>query len=73
MVSNVLRHKGYVAEIGYDESADAFHGRVIGIRESGRHRNVNRVLSNVFTFQGEAIMISTRNAVNWENCLLKIF
>jgi predicted HicB family RNase H-like nuclease len=33
MVSNVLRHKGYVAEIGYDESADAFHGRVIGIRD----------------------------------------
>lgn len=33
MVSNVLRYKSYVAEIGYDDSADAFHGRVLGMRD----------------------------------------
>jgi predicted HicB family RNase H-like nuclease len=31
MIANVLRYGGYYAEFGYDESADAFHGRVIGI------------------------------------------
>ena len=33
MTSNVMRYKGYVAEIGYDDSADAFHGRVVGMRD----------------------------------------
>ncbi len=33
MLSNVMRYKGYVAEIGHDDSADAFHGRVIGVRD----------------------------------------
>ena len=33
MTSNVMRYKGYVAEIGYDDSADAFHGRVVGVRD----------------------------------------
>lgn len=28
-----MRYQGYVAEIGYDGSADAFHGRVIGMRD----------------------------------------
>ena len=33
MLNNVLRYKGYVAEIGYDDSADSFHGHVIGTRD----------------------------------------
>ena len=31
MIANVLRYGDYYAEFGYDDSADAFHGRVIGI------------------------------------------
>lgn len=30
---NVLEYKGYVATFGYDDSADAFHGRLVGIRD----------------------------------------
>jgi predicted HicB family RNase H-like nuclease len=33
MPSNVLKHQGYYAEFGYDESADAFCGRILGIRD----------------------------------------
>lgn len=33
MPGNVMRYRGYAAEIGYDESADAFHGHVIGMRD----------------------------------------
>ncbi len=33
MLSNTMRYKGYVAEIGFDDSADMFHGRVIGMRD----------------------------------------
>ena len=31
MIANVLKYKDYYAEFGYDDSADSFHGRVIGI------------------------------------------
>lgn len=33
MLSNVMRYRGYAAEIGYDDSANSFHGRVIGMRD----------------------------------------
>jgi predicted HicB family RNase H-like nuclease len=33
MLTNILSHKGYHAEIGFDDSADEFHGRVIGIKD----------------------------------------
>jgi predicted HicB family RNase H-like nuclease len=33
MLSNVISHRGYHAEIRYDPSADAFHGRVLGMRD----------------------------------------
>lgn len=33
MPSNLMRYKGYIAEIGYDDSADVFHGRVVGMRD----------------------------------------
>ena len=33
MPSNILKHGGYFAEFGYDDSADAFCGRVIGIKD----------------------------------------
>ena len=33
MLNNLLTYKGYFARITYDDSADAFHGRVIGIRD----------------------------------------
>ena len=33
MLNNLLRYKGYHARIEYDSSADAFHGRVLGIRD----------------------------------------
>ncbi|MBF0306759.1 MAG: type II toxin-antitoxin system HicB family antitoxin [Alphaproteobacteria bacterium] len=33
MLTNVLNYQGYYAEFGYDESADAFHGRVIGLND----------------------------------------
>ena len=33
MPSNLMRYKDYVAEIRYDDSADSFHGRVIGMRD----------------------------------------
>ena len=33
MLTNILKYKGYSAEFGYDESADALHGRVIGIND----------------------------------------
>ena len=31
MLKNRMRYKQYVAEIGYDDSADAFHGRIVGV------------------------------------------
>ncbi len=33
MLTNILNYKGYYAEFGYDDSADAFHGRVIGLND----------------------------------------
>jgi predicted HicB family RNase H-like nuclease len=33
MPSNILKHAGYFAEFGCDESADAFCGRVIGVKD----------------------------------------
>lgn len=33
MPSNILKHGGYTAEFGYDDSADAFIGRIIGIND----------------------------------------
>lgn len=30
---NTMEYKGYVATFGYDDSADAFHGRLVGIRD----------------------------------------
>ncbi len=33
MLTNLLKYKGYHARIAFDPSADAFHGRVIGIRD----------------------------------------
>jgi predicted HicB family RNase H-like nuclease len=33
MLTNTLKYKDYFAEFGYDESADALHGRVIGIND----------------------------------------
>ena len=33
VLSNVLRYDGYVAEIAFDDSADAFHGRLVGLRD----------------------------------------
>ncbi len=33
MLTNLLKYKGYYARITFDPSADAFHGRVIGIRD----------------------------------------
>ena len=31
MLTETLKYKDYFAEFGYDDSADALHGRVIGI------------------------------------------
>jgi len=31
MLTNLLKYKDYYAQIAFDPSADAFHGRVIGI------------------------------------------
>ena len=33
MLTNLLKYKDYYANITFDPSADAFHGRVIGIRD----------------------------------------
>jgi predicted HicB family RNase H-like nuclease len=33
MLTNMLNYNGYFAEFGYDDSADAFHGRVIGLND----------------------------------------
>jgi len=33
VLTNILSYKGYYAEIGFDDSADEFHGRVIGIKD----------------------------------------
>lgn len=33
MLSNVISHRGYHAEIRYDPSADAFDGRVLGLQD----------------------------------------
>jgi len=33
MLTNLLRYKDYYAHIAFDPSADAFHGRVIGIQD----------------------------------------
>lgn len=33
VLSNVLRFGEYVAEITFDDSADAFHGRIVGLRD----------------------------------------
>lgn len=33
VLSSALRCDGYVAEIAFDDSADAFHGRVVGLRD----------------------------------------
>ena len=33
MLSNIISYRGYHAEITYDPSADAFHGRVLGMRD----------------------------------------
>jgi predicted HicB family RNase H-like nuclease len=33
MLINTLSYKKYHAEIGFDASADEFHGRVIGIKD----------------------------------------
>ena len=33
MLTNVLNYKSYYAQIAYDPSADAFHGRVIGMQD----------------------------------------
>ncbi len=33
MLTNLLTYKDYHARIAYDPSADAFHGRVIGMRD----------------------------------------
>ena len=41
MLTNLLKYKDYYAHIAFDPSADAFHGRVIGIQDVidfyGRH------------------------------------
>lgn len=34
MPSNVIRYRGHAAEIGYHDSADSFHGRVIGMHDA---------------------------------------
>ena len=39
MIANVLRYGDYYAEFGYDDSADAFHGRVIGIDVVPQHQD----------------------------------
>jgi predicted HicB family RNase H-like nuclease len=39
---NSLNHKGYIGTFAYDEEADTFHGRVVGIRD-------------VITFEGRSI------------------
>ena len=33
MLTNLLKYKDYYARIAFDPSADAFHGRVIGVRD----------------------------------------
>lgn len=33
MLTNLLTYKGYHARLAFDPSADAFHGRVIGIQD----------------------------------------
>ncbi len=33
MLTNLLEYKGYYARIAFDPSADAFYGRVIGLRD----------------------------------------
>lgn len=33
MLTNILNYRGYYAEFGYDDSADAFHGRIIGLND----------------------------------------
>ncbi len=33
MLSNLLKYKEYHARIEFDSSADAFHGRVLGLRD----------------------------------------
>jgi predicted HicB family RNase H-like nuclease len=39
---NSLNYKGYIGTFAYDEEADTFHGRVVGIRD-------------VITFEGRSI------------------
>jgi predicted HicB family RNase H-like nuclease len=39
---NSLHYKGYIGTFAYDEEADTFHGRVVGIRD-------------VITFEGRSI------------------
>ena len=38
----ILRYKGYIAQIDFDEEADLFHGQVINLRD-------------VITFQGRSV------------------
>ena len=33
MLSNIISYRGYHAEIRFDPSADAFHARVLGVRD----------------------------------------
>jgi predicted HicB family RNase H-like nuclease len=33
MLTNILSYKEFHVEIGFDDSADEFHGRVIGIKD----------------------------------------
>ncbi len=33
MLTNLLKYKDYYAHIAFDPSADAFHGRVIGMQD----------------------------------------
>ena len=37
-----MKHKGYAARIEYDESVEAFHGRILGIRD-------------IITFEGQSV------------------
>jgi predicted HicB family RNase H-like nuclease len=41
-VVNSLNYKGYVGTFAYDEDADSFHGRVVGLRD-------------VITFEGRSV------------------
>jgi hypothetical protein len=71
MPANILNYNGYFAEFGYDDSADAFHGRVLGINDvvDFYGRTVDELKTEFRTSVDEYIAWCHGNGVNDSACL----